>query len=462
MKEPWTRYDYKHMYIGTTTTCTHSQSSQVEKLGESYDCMCYDAPSKNGSKENFTEEANKISSPLRQTMEYDDNTLSSSSLSLKKSKLNRERAIVGTLSSTGSSNKGPFGCQILGDYIDMSLEILRNGTGKTRQFSPMNHNKAPFSLKALQKEKMKSHIFALSVRKCGEFFLKVSCRPPLQYNLGRQSWAELVARAVDTSLGFGLTYPSRGVVLPVSVISFPEQEIRDSCMFKFGPEKYILGYMMRPKNFRMNASDWLTNQCQHLRPQFLQDFFKLAILDYLVLNTDRNESKNWFEADGRLAAVDNGAWAFENHRDICHESPYVNEVLVQIKLLANKDVDPCPFLTKSTRPICTLAQSVNSSKFIHEFLNDNSLQWSGELLRKLQSDPWFQAMPYLVAEKPFCGIKRASIILSRDMDSCYQTLLSEGMNQQCDINSTQVVRFITHEVERRYLTAQHVIGECYR
>lgn len=344
-------------------------------------------------------------------------------------------------------NKNPLQCGLLQKYHQLVFDS--------------NASKAMQDLPIIQVDgKPSIHVLRLGVPYCGIFYMKISCRPPLSYTRGQQEWPEIVSGFLDKALGFNLAYPAYGFALPTT--GFDKMPVRPKCLFNYNGIAFIMGAILRSEKF-VDDKKWYMDNCRSKDERFLRDLFKLAIFDYLTLNTDRHMPKNWFREGDRIVAADNGAWSFHDHTQLCDQNRYLRTMLYPIKVFADRKVNGCPWLTKTERPICTLVNKVNGSEELKFLLEDSSskwIHWRDELLASLSNDRWFQVMTAIGRRRGIRGGKLMSYILSRKMDSCRGQLLKIGVNNESDIQPLHVAKYIVNELENRYILAQRTVKSC--
>lgn len=346
----------------------------------------------------------------------------------------------------GEFYSSPFECKTLEKYDLLHV--------KSETVTPVNR-----SPKIEIVKKPSSHVLKLFIPDCGIFYMKISCRPPLTYFWGRQEWPEIVATFLDRALEYNFAYPAYGIVLPTS--SLDKVSVREKCIFRHNGESVILGAIMRSEKFQ-NDKGWYMQNCQSKNEQFLRDLFKLAIFDYLMLNTDRHMSKNWFREGNKLVAADNGAWSFHDHTQLCDQDFYLHKMLYPVKVFADPKENGCPWLSSSTRPICKLANSVKDSKEIKDFLEATPSRWKNQMITNLSQDQWFQVMTEIGHHTEGTADELVSFILARNMDTCKTQLSTVGIKNSSSVHPLGIAKYIVYELEERYKLAQQTVRECLK
>eukprot|EP01138_Halocafeteria_seosinensis_P006467 gb/GECG01006611.1/.p1 GENE.gb/GECG01006611.1/~~gb/GECG01006611.1/.p1 ORF type:complete len:495 (+),score=24.81 gb/GECG01006611.1/:1-1485(+) len=363
-----------------------------------------------------------------------------------------------------ASYRFPKGCKAFQRHIESRLSsLIRGGDGgrgsKEPQESESFHQESDFKIKV--ETKLNRHAVVLYIPECGRYVLKFSCRPPTSKWHGRQAWPEIVASVLDREiLGYNLTHPTFGIVLPLSTLLYIPAGY-EICSFYIGREQVVVGSLTPFVNFEFSDTSWYNERCNQASQIFLCELFRLNLLDYLVLNTDRHMEKNWFREEHRIVAMDNGAWAMHSEQPICNADDYRCTLFEQVKLLQST-ASTCYWIKQSSRPICTLVKKIKNSTTVRALVNTSLAAWQSYFQKLLEKDLWFLFAPLLYSGKKtkISGIAMASHTLSRDLSSCGDSLDFAGIGPDTRINATHLSRFIVSEIAKRYFLAQQTIKVC--
>lgn len=304
------------------------------------------------------------------------------------------------------------------------------------------------------------HVMAFNISGCGTYVLKCSCRPPISYWLGRQAWPEIVANVLDADiLQHQMSYPTYGIVIPTRLIN-GSTSVAKSCYYTVNGEKVLIGSIMPFANFKSGVKAWYTDKCSTGDERFLTQLFNLNLLDYLVLNTDRHMPKNWFkDANDNIVAVDNGAWSFHNHTEVCDARRYINPMFEVVRVFKNYDGN-CGW-PKTVSPICALTGLISHTDSVNRFLQTPPRHWRDDFEKALKKDLWFDVMPKVIAKRTTTrGANLMDNILARKMSSCASHLKAAGVSDESAIDTQQVVDFLFHDISNRYLLAQSTVRKC--
>eukprot|EP01138_Halocafeteria_seosinensis_P013253 gb/GECG01013535.1/.p1 GENE.gb/GECG01013535.1/~~gb/GECG01013535.1/.p1 ORF type:complete len:527 (+),score=55.20 gb/GECG01013535.1/:1-1581(+) len=342
---------------------------------------------------------------------------------------------------------GPLGCKVLAEYKSY-VESEEKLPSRLRK-------------KIIVDWRPSLHVLRLVIPNCGQYFFKLSCRPTLSYFWGRQEWPEIVGHELDKALGFELTYPTIGFMLPMDAL-FPGRASRVAarCVFTYNNDRVLTGALMRSEKFVPEAVSWYRSKCSKRDITFMKDVFKLALLDYFLLNTDRHMTKNWFREGDKVVAADNGAWSFHDHNYMCDQEKYLEGMLYPIEVFRGKmGKRACPVLENSERPICELVKLVRHTNTLNAFLS-SSTGWKKSFEEALVNDQWFATMPRIMHKRGLVGVELMGEILSRNMSNCHASINNVGVSQGSDVGSKDVIRFVSGEISARLALAQKTVHKC--
>eukprot|EP01138_Halocafeteria_seosinensis_P004371 gb/GECG01004471.1/.p1 GENE.gb/GECG01004471.1/~~gb/GECG01004471.1/.p1 ORF type:complete len:498 (+),score=19.36 gb/GECG01004471.1/:1-1494(+) len=357
------------------------------------------------------------------------------------------KTALGAATSRNRSAQGtdPLECKLLAEYMD-SVESTKSIPSNLKD-------------KLIVDGKMNDHVRRLLIPGCGYFYFKLSCRPPLTYFWGRQAWPEIVGHELDKALGFKLTYPTIGIVLPR--YAFSNGPTSSKCVFEYNNHTVFAGALTRSQKFVSDTAMWYKTKCSTKDTRFMEDLFRLTLLDYFLLNTDRHMAKNWIREGDKIVAADNGAWSFHDQRHLCDQDRYLKTVLYPVKIFAsNLGQTACPVLERSPRPICKLVEFLRRDT-INTFLQSTT-KWQNGLEKALINDQWFTATPIVMRKPNTKKVEVISNILSRNTSSCVKQINRTGAFHDAEVTTFHVVRFISNEIATRYILAQKTVRDCLR
>eukprot|EP01138_Halocafeteria_seosinensis_P012350 gb/GECG01012619.1/.p1 GENE.gb/GECG01012619.1/~~gb/GECG01012619.1/.p1 ORF type:complete len:501 (+),score=29.85 gb/GECG01012619.1/:1-1503(+) len=395
--------------------------------------------------------------------------------------INRASRLLDT-SNTGlnkhvlTSYRFPTGCELFRRHLEERLFSVANSLtssgresdddkkGKKRKRKTKEKSTQPkgrqsgFKIKVVSK--LTRHLLVLEIPHCGGYVLKLSCRPPMSYWLGKQAWPEIVANILDQDVfGYNLSYPAYGMVMPLSMLT-AKPMLPKQCIFRFGKERVLMGALTPFANFTSYEKTWYNRQCNAASPRFLGQLFRLNVLDYLVLNTDRHMDKNWFrDPNENIVAMDNGAWSFHNHSFVCDANEYHRQMFEVVRVLKSK-LSKCQWIKNTAQPVCTLARHISNSSFVQALAQTPPAAWQDQFESTLQRDLWFRWAPSVFSATSDAVGGAIGHILARDMSSCGRNIQTAGISKNTSVTLQQLSRFLFADISHRFNLAQQTIRRC--